>query len=165
MIAKAARLSARRRSRLTAADPEAGNAIIEFLFVAVLALVPLVYLILAVATVQHSRLAVTNAARDVGRVIAASQPGEQVDVRAEAALEIALRNEGLQPEDVQLKFVAATESCGSASLAPDLGPGTEFTVCVIRQQRVPALPSMLAGKAITVTGRYVVHIDDYRTTN
>ena len=147
------------------ADPEAGNAIVEFVFVALLALVPLVYLILAVATVQRARLAVTNAARDVGRAIAASQPGEQIDVRAEAALEIALRNQGLPPTDVQLKFVAATENCGSAALAPDLGPGAEFTVCVIRQQSVPAVPSMLGGKGITLTGRYVVHIDDYRTTN
>ena len=170
MIAKAARLAARRRSQLTAADPEAGNAIIEFLFVAVLALVPLVYLILAVATVQHSRLAVTNAARDVGRALAgggsatggATASGATSSERATAALQIALQNEGLSPSDVEVRLVAANASCDSPPIAESQQPGAEFAVCVTRRQRLPAVPAVLSGRGVAIVGRFVVHQDDYR---
>ena len=47
-------------------DDDGGSAIIEFVFVAVIVLVPLVYLIAAVATVQRTQVAVTQAARDAG---------------------------------------------------------------------------------------------------
>ena len=49
-----------------------GNAIIEFVFVAVMVMVPLVYLVVAVAVVQRNQLAVTQAARDAGRAFATS---------------------------------------------------------------------------------------------
>ena len=42
---------------------DGGNAILEFVFVALIVMVPLVYLIAAVATVQRTELAVTQAAR------------------------------------------------------------------------------------------------------
>jgi Flp pilus assembly protein TadG len=144
-------------------DSDEGNAIIEFVFVAVLVLVPLVYLIVAVAVVQRSRLATTNAARDVGRAVATSDRLVEAQARAQAALRIALANQGLRPPDVQLRFVAPGADCQQAvEQPPDLTPGTEFQVCVIRHQRLPAVPTVLSGRGITTIGRYVVHVDDFR---
>jgi len=144
---------------------EDGNAIVEFVFLAVLIMLPLVYLIVAVAVVQRGRLATTNAARDVGRAIATSGGlGEDAPVRAQAALRIALANQGLRPSDVRLRYVAAGADCqAAASQLPTLAPGAEFQVCVIRQQRLPAVPSVLSGRGITTIGRYVVHVDDFRS--
>ena len=148
------------RVRLASED---GNAIIEFIFVAVLVLVPLVYLIVAVAVVQRSRLATTNAARDVGRAVATSDRLTEAPARAQAALRIALVNQGLRPPDVQLRFVAPGADCQrAAEQPPDLTAGTEFQVCVIRHQRLPAVPTVLSGRGITTIGRYVVHVDDFR---
>src|SRR5206468_1376984 len=87
----------RARPRRDTADE--GNAIIEFIFVAVLVMVPLVYLIITVAVVQRARLAATNAARDVGRAIATSDTLADAPGRAAAALRISLSNERLTPQD------------------------------------------------------------------
>ena len=67
-----------------------GSAIIEFVFVALVVLLPLVYLIVAVAVVQHSQLTVTNAAREAGRAFATSPDAASAPGRAAAAVRIAL---------------------------------------------------------------------------
>jgi Flp pilus assembly protein TadG len=146
------------------APDERGNAIVEFIFVAVVVLIPLVYLIVAVATVQCARLSVTNAARDVGRAIATTQPGSDIDARARAALRIALGNQGFRSADVQLRLVAVHADCASAAIAADFSPGSEFQVCVVRHLRLPAVPSLVSGRGITTIGVFVVHLDEYRST-
>jgi Flp pilus assembly protein TadG len=151
-----------RRWAVVRADDDRGNAIVEFVFVAVLVLVPLIYLIVAVAVVQRSRLAVTNAARDVGRAIATSTSRSDAEGRAAAALRIALANQHMSAAEVEVRYVAVGADCASAAtLAPKLGPGSEFMVCVIRRQDLPAIPAVLSGHGITTIGRYVVHMDDF----
>jgi Flp pilus assembly protein TadG len=147
--------------RHSAAD-DAGNAIVEFTFVAVIVLVPLVYLIVAVATVQRSSLAVSQAAREAGRAFATSDAAAEALARARAAVSIALRDQGL-PDDAQVRFVAAGNSCDAAAVQPQLAPGAQFTVCVSRSVALPAVPRFVAGKGITTVGKYIVHVDDYRT--
>ncbi|HEX2902881.1 MAG TPA: hypothetical protein VHO01_05440 [Jatrophihabitans sp.] len=140
-----------------------GNAMIEFVFVALLIMVPLVYLVVTVAVVQRARLAATNAARDVGRAIATSTSPADAPARANAALRISLANAGLSPQDVQLRYVASDADCRTgADVVPTLTPGAEFAVCIIRHQRLPGVPSVLSGSAVTTIGRYVVHVDDFR---
>lgn len=146
-------------------DDDAGTAIIEFVFVAVIVMVPLIYLIVAVASVQRSELAVSQAAREAGRAFAtADGPGEAM-TRARVALHIALQDEGL-PDDAELRFVSAAGSCTSApAVSPTLAPGAQFTVCVTRHAGIPAVPRFLTGKGITTVGSYIVHIDDYRAAS
>jgi Flp pilus assembly protein TadG len=141
-----------------------GNAIVEFVFVAVLVFVPLIYLIVAVAVVQRARLATSNAARDVGRAIATSGSADQADQRVQAALRIAIANQGLQPADVQLRFVPAGADCQAGpAVSPSLAAGAVFRVCVIRHQRLPAVPTVLSGRGVTTIGTYLVHVDEFRT--
>lgn len=156
------RTALRQRWELVRSSDELASAIIEFVFVAVLVLVPLVYLIVAVAVVQRSRLATTSAAREVGRAIATSATAGQAEVRAQAALRVALRGEGLTPADVELRYVDAGADCRSPARAPSLAPASVFAVCVIRQQPLPAVPTVLSGRGVTIIGRYVVHVDDFR---
>ena len=65
---------------------DAGNAVIEFVFVAVLILIPLVYFVVAVASVQRSSVAVTHAAREAGRAFATADSTDQGLQRAEVAV-------------------------------------------------------------------------------
>jgi Flp pilus assembly protein TadG len=146
-----------------AATQDAGNAVIEFIFVALLVLVPLVYLTVAVAGVQRGRLALTDAARDVGRAIASTPSGGDVDLRASAALRIALASQGLAVSDVDVRYVTAGASCQAEGIEPALTAGAEFAVCVIGHRQLPGIPSIVAGRAITLVGRYVVHLDEFRT--
>jgi Flp pilus assembly protein TadG len=62
-----------------------GNAIVEFVFLAVLLMVPLVYVLLTVFKVQAAAYAVSSAAREAGRVYATSTDLESADDRAFAA--------------------------------------------------------------------------------
>jgi Flp pilus assembly protein TadG len=147
---------------VTVRRDESGTAIIEFIFVAVIVMVPLMYLIVAVASVQRSELAVSQAAREAGRAFATADTSGDAMARARAAMHIALHDQGL-PDDAALRFVSSTGSCtADPAVVPTLAPGAQFTVCVTRHTGIPAVPRFLTGKGITTIGRYTVHIDDYR---
>ena len=143
-------------------DRDAGSAILEFVFVAVIVMVPLVYLVVAVASVQRSELAVTQAAREAGRAFATAPTATTALPRARAAVHLALDDQHL-PDDAELAFVPAGASCTAPRIAPHLAPGAQFTVCVTRHADIPTVPNVLAGKGIATVGVYVVHVDDYRT--
>jgi Flp pilus assembly protein TadG len=145
-------------------DDDGGSAIIEFVFVAIIVMVPLVYLIVAVSAVQRSELAVTQAAREAGRAFATADHPQQALPRVQAAIRIALQNQGV-PDDADVRFVAADASCGAPATTPQLRPGAEFTVCVIRSVDIPGVPRFLSGKGVTTIGRYTVHVDDYRVVS
>ena len=135
---------------------------IEFVFVAVVALIPLVYLLVAVAEVQRSQLAVSQAAREAGRAFATSDTAGSVGGRVEAAVRLALAAHGL-PDDATVRVVATGDACTEASVEPVLQAGASFTVCVVRHVEVPAVPRLVAGRGIESVGRYTVHVDDFRT--
>jgi Flp pilus assembly protein TadG len=140
---------------------DSGSAIVEFVFLAVVVMVPLVYLIAAVATVQRNRLAVAQAARDAGRAFATGDTAAEAERRVSAAVRLALADQGL-PDDADVRFVAAGAACSAAAVHPRLVPGAQFTVCVTRRVHLPAVPSVLAGRGIRTVGVYLVHVDDYR---
>ncbi len=138
-----------------------GSAIVEFVFVAIVVMVPLVYLVAAVATVQRNTLAVTQAARDAGRAFATSESGPDARRRVAAAVRLALADQGL-PDDADVRFVASGSKCTAAAIIPRLTPGAEFTVCVTRRVQLPAVPTLLTGRGIRTVGVYTVHVDDFR---
>ena len=140
---------------------DAGNAVIEFIFVAVLILIPLVYFVVAVASVQRSSVGVTHAAREAGRAFATADSTDQGLQRAEVAVRLALADQGLS-DDAIVRYVDADGTCESATISPSLSPGALFAVCVIRHAALPGVPSLISGRGITTVGRYVLHIDDYR---
>jgi Flp pilus assembly protein TadG len=139
-----------------------GNAIIEFIFVALLVLVPMVYFVTAVASIQRSNLGVSQAAREAGRAFATGSSTSDGQARAHEAVRLALSDEGL-PDDAVLRYVDVGAGCQSGQIAPVLAPGAEFAVCVIRHTLLPGVPTLLAGHGITTIGRFVVHVDDYRS--
>jgi hypothetical protein len=143
---------------------DGGSAIIEFIFVAVLVLIPLVYLVVAVATIQRSSLAVANAAREAGRAFGTAEDGADATGRAQVAARLALGDQGVN-EPVDLRYVTAGESCDSTPIVPLLVPGTVFTICVERSFGLPGVPSIVTGRGVRTVGKYVVHIDDYRAVN
>lgn len=134
------------------------------MFVAIVVMLPLVYLIATVAVVQTSQLAVRQAAREAGRAFATSDTAAQAAVRTRAAVRLALDDQHL-PDDVTVRYVAAGADCDAAAIEPRLVPGAEFTVCVSRRVDIPAVPSILAGRGITTVGKYTVHVDDFRAVS
>lgn len=150
------------RARCRGEAGDGGSAIVEFTFLAVLVMVPLVYLVAAVASVQRSSSAVGDAARAAGRAMAQADTVAQGRARADAAVRIAFEDAGLEPSSARVRIVAPASDCDGPLVAPSLSPGAEFAVCVIRSAEVPGVPTILAGKSVRTVGRYVVHIDDFR---
>ena len=141
---------------------DCGSAIVEFVFVALVAMVPLVYLLVAVAMLQRTQTATASAARQAGRAFATAADTEVAVLRARVAVRLALAAHGL-PDDATVRYVAANAACSSGSVVPSVAPGAEFTICVQRNVSVPGVPGVLAGRGVMVVGAYVVHIDDYRS--
>jgi hypothetical protein len=159
----------RDRPRQSRPTRDQGTAVIEFVFVAVIVMVPLIYAIAAAATVQRSLLGVGDAAREAGRAFATTNLAATPELttrraleRVTAAVRISLANQGL-PDDADVRFVPAGADCDEAPITPGVTPGAEFTICVRRSMDLPAVPGILSGRGITTTGRYVLHIDDYRS--
>jgi Flp pilus assembly protein TadG len=154
----ALRCAIRRRS----GPSDGGSATVEFVFLGILVLVPLLYLVLAGFEVQRSAFAVTQAAREAGRALGTAEDLASGEARANYAMRLALRDQGLDPDQAELRYGPVGGGC-AATAGATLEPGADFEVCVVRIFRVPGVPSYFDGGNNSVTGRYVVHVDDFRS--
>ncbi len=120
-------------------DDEAGNAIVEFVFLAVLLMVPLVYVLLTVFRVQSAAYAASSAAREAGRVFATSESVDGAGGRAFAAARD--RDGGQRPAVGRGRpadhLLAARRACS---------PGSRVEVVVAYDVSLPLLPRFLDGR-------------------
>ncbi len=133
-----------------------GTAVLEFVFLALLLLVPLVYLLLAAFAVQRAAYAISAAAREAGRGYLTAPSAEAADARALAALDVALRDHGLQADDVVLAVDCSAEPC--------LTPGATVTVRLRTTVPLPFVPALLGRPAagIPVSAEHAEVVDAYR---
>ena len=80
------------------AGGQAGSAIVEFVFLAVLMLVPLFYLVMVLARLQAGAYAVSAASREAGRAYVTAQVSAQAPARAHSAAGLAFADQGFQTE-------------------------------------------------------------------
>jgi hypothetical protein len=92
----------RRWARALTADE--GSAALEFISAGVLLLVPLVYLVLAMASVQGGALAVEGAARQAARVYVQAPSETAAQGRAWSAVRFALADYGLDSSGAALRI-------------------------------------------------------------
>ncbi|MCO7218881.1 hypothetical protein [Klenkia sp. PcliD-1-E] len=142
-------------------DGERGSAIVEFVFVALVVFVPLVYLVAGFSAVQRGVFAADAAAREAGRAIGTAPDPVTGEARAEAAAALAVEDQSVSATDVRVAYVPAGVACtaGNGGYTPALVPGEEFSVCVTVTVRVPLLPDFV--DANTATGQFVVERDRY----
>lgn len=143
----AVRLGPARRWRH--AGPDAGSAVVEFLAVTLLLLVPVVYLVLVLGRLQGAAFAVDGAAREAARAVTTTQvtdtetdtetAASHAENRAVAAVALALRDQGLDPD---LAREGLTLTC---SAAPCLTPGATVTASVHVDVPLPGVPGWLHG--------------------
>jgi Flp pilus assembly protein TadG len=148
------------RARLAVGEDEGGSAIVEFVFIALVVFLPLVYIVAGFSAVQRGVFASTEAAREAGRALGTAPDPVTGQARAEAAVRIAVEDQSVQATDVVLAYAPVGAGCEAAgSYQPALTPGEEFTVCVTVTVRVPLLPEFI--DANTATGEFVVERDRY----
>jgi Flp pilus assembly protein TadG len=145
------------RARL--GDGERGSALVEFVFIALVVFVPLIYIVAGFSAVQRGVFASTAAAREAGRAIATAPDPESGQQRALRAAQLAVEDQSVDATDVRLTYVADGDCETGAAYTPTLTPGEEFSVCVTVTVRIPFLPEFI--DANTATGQFVVERDRY----
>ena len=131
-----------------------GNALVEFSYLAVLLMIPLVYVLLTVFQVQRAAFGVTEAARQAGRAYATATDEAQGRARARVAADLALQDQGL----------VLCPSC----LAPPAGqlvPGGTVRVRVEHRVVLPLVGGLFRGAvppSIPVRATHVEVVDRFR---
>jgi hypothetical protein len=148
------------RRRLGMLREETGSALVEFVFIAIVVFVPLVYIVAGFSAVQRGVFASTAAAREAGRAIGTAPDAETGQQRAIRAAQLAVEDQSVDATDVRVAYAPAGASCEAAGgYTPTLAPGEEFSVCVTVTVRIPLLPEFIESN--TATGQFVVERDRY----
>lgn len=117
---------------------ERGNSLVEFSWLAMLLMVPLVYLVLTVFQVQKAAYGVTAAAQEAGRAYVTADAGQDPYRRAVAAGELSARDQGVALSASQIRI--------TPSRSPDCGPSGCVHVLVETRVPLPFLPRFLFGR-------------------
>ena len=123
--------------RADAVRGDDGNAQVEFLVVAVVFVIPLVYLVVFLSQVQAAAFAAEGAARDAVRAYATAPDRAAAAARADASVQVALADHGLPPRAASVE-VACTDTCA--------GPGEEIVVRVVVRVPLPGVASIGLGR-------------------
>ena len=136
---------------------DGGNAIVEFVYLAVLLMVPLVYVLLTVFKVQGASYAVSSAAREAGRVFATAETLDDAGPRAFAAASLVMSDSNLALAERQLRITCSSTPC--------LAPGSQVDVVIAYDVALPFLPRLFDGRAaatVRVSSSHLEVVDRYR---
>ncbi|MGW9158589.1 MULTISPECIES: TadE family protein [unclassified Microbacterium] len=124
------------RWRRSAGD-DAGSAALEFITVGVILLVPLIYLVVALGTIQEQMLGAEAASRHIARAIAQAPDVASAAARGDVVLADVIDEYGLDPDavDLSLSCTPSGVECPSA--------GATITVLVSTRVRLPLVPEVL----------------------
>lgn len=119
-------------------DEEGGNAVVEFIGVTLVLLVPLVYLVLTLGQIQAAAFAAEAAARESGRVLSQAEDLSTAAGQAQTAVELAFEDHGIEVDaGAALDFTCSENPCLSA--------GGQIHVEVATAVRLPLVPDFVAG--------------------
>jgi Flp pilus assembly protein TadG len=135
---------------------DSGSAVIEFVFLAVVMLIPLVYLVLMMGRLQAGAYAASAAARESGRVFVTAPDEATALARADAASALALANFGF--EEGSSKTVTCS---ASPCLTPGAGVVTEVRVTV-PLPLIPAFVRSVVPLEIPLSSQNVSLVDRFR---
>jgi len=112
-----------------------------FIFVAVMILVPMVYFVTAIASVQRSNLGqFRRRLAKRGRAFATGESTADAVARAAGGRTPRPSDQGLPGKtDADLRFVPGRCGCQSGQGRPVLAPGAVFAVCVVRHALLPGV--------------------------
>jgi Flp pilus assembly protein TadG len=137
---------------------ERGSALVELSWLGLLLLVPMLWIVVSVFEVQQGAFGVSSAARSAGRAYALAPNDAVGRSRAEAAVRLALDDQGLEDEPFTLRVTCEP-------FPADCHSGTSvITVRVFTQVKVPMLPEVLGGEApaFALDSTHTVPIGQYQ---
>lgn len=133
-----------------------GSASIEFVWLSILLLVPVVYLLIAVFEVQSAAYGTSAASRSAARAFLQAPDPATGERRALAAVRLALRDQGAEPTSVRIECTPTSRDC--------LRPGSSVRVRVEVRQPLPLTPSLLGDDlgSLTVDSTHTESYGTYR---
>ena len=153
LLARAARRGARRTQPPVDADD--GRAIIEFIFLGILLLLPLTYLVLTAARIQAASFSASLAGREAGRAFVTARSDDEGMARAREAAALAFGDFSFD------RYAAVAVTCdGTPCLRPE---GSVTSVATIEVQ-LPLVPDFIADHvpaSVTITSTHVASVDRF----
>ena len=138
---------------------ERGSALVEFVFLSIVLLIPLVYLVLSLGRLQAGSYAVSAAAREAARAFVTADASDSATSRAEAAAEIAFDDQGFgQQGRIQV----------SCSATPCLTPEATVSVRAEVSVPLPLIPDFARSVVplqIPVSSTVTVSVDRFRSAS
>jgi Flp pilus assembly protein TadG len=141
--------------RPSSSEPEEGSAVVEFTFLSLLLMVPLVYFIITVGQIQGGSFAVVGAADQAAKVYAAQPDAASGRAAAEQAVLLALADYGHPADNASIDTSCEPADCMAA--------GSAVTVTVRLTVPLPFVPfsdalhlnaSRLSATATQIFGRF-----------
>ena len=115
---------------------ESGTALVEFVWLAILLIVPLLYIVLAAFETQRAAYAASSAARSAGRAFVTAPDQASGYARAEAAVRLAYRDQGIESQpDVRISCRPDPRNC--------LTPGSVVKAEIGSSVDLPLMPTAL----------------------
>lgn len=147
--------SAKDRSERCREGREEGSAVVEFTFLGLLLMVPVVYFIVTVGQIQGGSFAVVGAADQAAKVYVLQEDVHSAAAAAEQAAAVALADHGHDSDHATVSIACDREDCLSA--------GTAVTATVRIRVQLPLLPfadslrldaADLSATATQIVGRF-----------
>lgn len=135
---------------------ESGSALVEFTWLAIILLVPLLWIVLSVFEVQRGAFAATAAARSAARAYALAPDHAAGQDRARAAVQQVLADQGANGQRADISIDCTT--------SPHCHSGTSvITVTVDSAVDLPALPRLLGEglASLAIEASHTVPIGQY----
>ncbi len=136
-------------------NPEGGSAVVEFTFLALLLMVPVVYFVVSVAQIQGGAFAVVGAADQAAKVLVLQDDSGRGRTAAEQAVLVALEDYGFEADQARVDISCDGNDCAV--------PGTKVTVSVRLAVPLPMVPfgdglqlnaARVSASATQVVGRF-----------
>lgn len=134
---------------------ERGSAVVEFTFLALLLMLPVVYFVVTMAQLQGGSFAVVGAADQAAKVYVSEGPLEDRTTAAGQAVAAALQDYGFAPGQATMDVVCIPDDCAAG--------GTAVTVTVHLAVPLPMVPfgdalrleaASLSSSATQIAGRF-----------
>ena len=140
------------------ARDESGSAIVEFIVVMLLAVLPIAYLVIAVMRVQAATYAASQAVREAGRAFIQADGVGRARSTARSAAVLAFADQGFEMPPGAVSFICAQNPC--------LSPSSTVTVSLNWRVPLPLIPASLSDgtpTSIAIHANQLVTVDTYRS--
>ncbi|WP_344204188.1 hypothetical protein [Kocuria salsicia] len=142
-----------RQEPLVDDDPDRGSAIVEFIGLGLLLLIPVIYLVATVARVQAASFAVVAAAEQAGQAISVLEAKDVDRTGIHDVAAVAAQDHGFAPQDLTVTVDCSDGTCAS--------PGAVARVHASIRVGLPGMPGFatatvanLSADVSVIAGRY-----------